>query len=83
MNLWPVATQAFAAALLLVGLGVLRGDLARRAVALQMAGVLGTLVILCLAAWSGHSYLVDLAFALVLVSFTASLALAHFLERWL
>lgn len=83
MMAWAVAAHVLALALLVAAVGTLRGSLGRRIVALQMGGLVTTLLFLVFAALTQRAFLIDLALALVLVSSAASFAAAHFLERWL
>lgn len=61
----------------------LRGRVAQRLVAVELAACLGTLMLVLAGfAWP-HDGVIDLALALGLLSVSGTLAYAHFLERWL
>ena len=83
MSPWLIA-----AAVLLVGflpclwVGV-RGHTPDRLVAVQLATILATLIVLAIAAAEQRSYFADISLTLVLLSFPGTLVFAHFLERWL
>lgn len=82
MTAWFVAAVAL---LLGVGLclaGTLRGAVADRLVALELAGVVSTLAFLVLAEAFGRGIYADLAVVLALVSFPGGLVFARFLEHW-
>jgi multicomponent Na+:H+ antiporter subunit F len=83
MSPWLIAATA-----LLVGLCgplvvMLRGDLADALVALELAGVVDTLVLLLLAEGFHRSVLFDPAIVLGVMTVIGALALARFLERWI
>lgn len=83
MNMWLVAATALSVGLLPCGYVCVRGRLMDRLVAVEMAGVVTTLVVVLLARGYDRSSIYDLALALALLSFPAGLVFAHFLERWL
>jgi multicomponent Na+:H+ antiporter subunit F len=83
VNLWLAA----AVILLLGGLGpctfvCLRAAPTDRLVALELAGLIATLELVCLAEAFGRDVYFDLALALGLLSFAGGIVFAHFLERW-
>jgi multisubunit Na+/H+ antiporter MnhF subunit len=83
MNAWLIA-----ATVLLVGLCgpilvALRGELFDALVALELAGVVDTLVLMLLAEGFHRTTLFDPAVVLAVMTFIGALALARFLERWI
>ena len=83
MNAWLFAATALLLALVPCGLVCVRGRTMERLVALELAGLVTTLVVVLLAEGHGRLSLYDLALALALLSFASTLVFAHFLERWL
>ncbi len=83
MNMWLIAATALCAGLLPCGYVCLRGTLIDRLIAVELAGVVTTLIVLVLARGYNRSSIYDLALALALLSFPSGLVFAHFLERWL
>lgn len=61
----------------------MRGDPPDRLVGLEMLSALESLLLVTLAHGFHKDFLYDLALALALLSFGASLVFARFLERWL
>ena len=68
-------------ALVPCALMALRGRVAGRLVALEMAGIVETLLLIALAESSHSAWLLDLGLALALLSFGGGLVFARFLER--
>lgn len=64
------------------GIARLRGTVLGAAVALQLAAIIDTLVLLLLAEGLDRPLLFDLALVLAVLSFAGGLAFARFLERW-
>lgn len=78
----------FGTELLLVPLGlaayaVFSSDTVRRLIALQVSGVIGTLILGLLAIVFATEQFVELAIALAMLSIGGGIAYAYFLERWL
>jgi multisubunit Na+/H+ antiporter MnhF subunit len=83
VNAWLIAATILAPGLLGCGIVSARARTVDRLVALELAGVLMTLLVVLLAEGYGRPSLYDLALALALLSFPSTLVFAHFLERWL
>lgn len=79
--LWTWAALLLVLALVICGQTALRGPPEDRVVGLELAGVVTSLLLLALAKVVGQPVLVDLGFALCLLSFGAGLVFARFLER--
>ncbi len=83
MNPWLWADIAFVTAIIPCAVVILR---ARRItdclVAAQMAAMLGTLALMCLAEGTHRPSFYVLSLALALISFPATLLFAHFIEMW-
>ncbi len=62
---------------------VLKGDTVRRLIAVQLFGSLAALQLGLLSVVFATEQFVDLAIAMALLSIGATIAYAHFLERWL
>jgi multisubunit Na+/H+ antiporter MnhF subunit len=83
MNPWLAAFLLCVPPFALAAYRALRGRAAQRLVALQLATVLGVLMlVLASFAWP-HDELIDLALALGLLAIPGTLVFTHFLERWL
>ncbi|MEO6857327.1 MAG: monovalent cation/H+ antiporter complex subunit F [Solirubrobacteraceae bacterium] len=81
MNEWIVAAVVLLiAAMLPLGLTCLLSDAIEGVVALSLAGVVATLVLLLLAEGFHRQPFVDLAVALAVMSFIGSVAFVRFLE---
>jgi len=83
MNVWLVAAGAMLLCLVPCGIACLRGDIVGRLVALEAAGLIGTLILLLIAEGFHRRPFTDLALALALLSFGGGLVFARFLERWM
>lgn len=83
MNAWLIAATALLLALVPCGIVTVCGRTAERLVALELAGLLTTFIVVLLAEGTGRPSLYDLALALALLSFPSTMVFAHFLERWL
>ena len=83
MNVWLIAATVLLLGLIPCGVVCLTAPVMDRLAALQLAGVVSTLILLLLAeAFQRPSY-IDLALTLAVLSFTGGLTFARFLERWL
>jgi multisubunit Na+/H+ antiporter MnhF subunit len=83
MNPWMLASAGFMSALLPCVIVVYASrDPTQRLVGLEMAGMLASLLLLCLAESFQKTYLFDLSIAAALLSFGGGLVFARFLERW-
>ena len=82
MNAWLIAATVLLAGLVPCGIVLLRGTIVEALVALQMAGILQTLVLLLLAEGFHRPPFFDLALVLALLSLAAGLVFARMLERW-
>ena len=82
MNVWLVAATALMAGLVPCGIALFRGTVLGAVVAVQVAGVIDTLILLVLAEALGRPVLFDAALVLAVLSFAGALAFARFLERW-
>jgi multicomponent Na+:H+ antiporter subunit F len=83
MNVWLIAATVLLLGLIPCGVVCLTAPVMDRLVALQLAGVVSTLVLLLLAEGFQRSSYIDLALTLAVLSFTGGLTFARFLERWL
>ncbi len=83
MNLWLWSATILMLGLVMCGALITRGGLMSRLVALEMAGTVSVLVLLLLAKGFQQPSYFDVALALAVLAFPASLVFAHFLERWL
>jgi multicomponent Na+:H+ antiporter subunit F len=83
MNPWEWAATALLLALVPCGVVILRRGTADGLAALQLAGLVATLVLLLLAAGTGRPSTADLALAMAVLAFPSGLVFAFFLERWL
>jgi multicomponent Na+:H+ antiporter subunit F len=79
---WAVTAGVLAVLLLVGAAAVLRGRPLERAVGLQLAGILATLLAVVVAVGSGRRIVLDVALVLAVVTLTGGLAYARFLERW-
>ena len=82
MNEWLVAAAAMLALLVPCGYIALRGSEVDRLLGLQLGATITTLAILLLAEGFNRSIYVDLALVYCVLSFTGTLAIVRFLERW-
>lgn len=82
MTIWSVAAAGLLLAMVPPAVVIARSGTLDALVALELAGVLTTLVLLLLAQDYGRSALFDLALVAALLSFAGALAFARFLERW-
>jgi len=82
VNAWLIAATVLLAGLVPCGIVLLRGTIVEALVALQMAGILQTLVLLLLAEGFHRPPFFDLALVLALLSLAAGLVFARMLERW-
>lgn len=80
--IWLVSAGVLLLGMLPCGWVCHRAGVLDALVALQLAGVIATLVLLLIAQGIGRSPLFDLALIASVLSFAGSLAFARFLERW-
>ncbi len=80
---WLVAAVATIVALVGPVFGALRGDLAHRIAAVQMASVVAAWALVELSLAFGQPSFLDLALTLGLLSLPGTLVMTLFLERWL
>jgi len=83
MNLWLWGAFGLLIGLIPCGMVMVRGAFLDRLVALNLAATLVVQAFLVLTIAYGHSYLLDLALALIILLYPGSLLLAHFREHWL
>lgn len=83
MNVWLIAAAALMFGLIPCGIVVFTRGAMDRLVGLEMAGLIETFILLCLAQGFNNPNFYDLAVALALLSFGGGLVFARFLERWL
>jgi multisubunit Na+/H+ antiporter MnhF subunit len=81
MNAWLIAATALLAGLVPCALVCMRERLVDAVVALELVGIVETLVMVLLAEGFERAPFYDLAIVLAVLSFTGSLAFARFLER--
>jgi multicomponent Na+:H+ antiporter subunit F len=83
MNVWLWAATALLVGLLPTLVVAFRSSApVERLVALEIAGIITTLVLLLLAQGFDRTLFFDLALVMALLSFGGGLVYAHFLERW-
>lgn len=81
---WLVAAAVLLVALAPLGVVVVRGSVFSAVVALQLAGVLAALFLLCVSqALVTRPWFEDLALTLAVLSFGAAMVYNRFLARWL
>jgi multisubunit Na+/H+ antiporter MnhF subunit len=80
---WLVTAIVFLLTLVPCGVAVFRGTAIERLVALEMAGIIQTMLLVPLAEFFHRSTTYDLALAAALLAFGGGLVFARFLERWL
>lgn len=83
MNLWLFAAFGLLLALAPCAAICLRGAAIDRLVGLELAGILDSLLFVCLAEGTGRTSFLDVALATGLLTFGGGLVFARFLERWL
>lgn len=83
MNSWLTAAAFLLFALVPCGIVCFRGEPMERLVALEMTGVVDSLLLVLLAEGMHRIPFYDLAVALGLLAFGGSLVFVRFLERWL
>jgi multicomponent Na+:H+ antiporter subunit F len=82
VNVWLIAALALILGLIPIGFVVFREPPMDRLVALELASVISSLVLLLLAQGFHRPPFFDLALALALLSFAGGLVFARFFERW-
>jgi len=82
-NAWLVAAIAMLPALIVACRAALAGAPVPRLVALELATVLTSLVLVLLTLAFDQPSFIDLALTLIFLAFPGSLIYVHFLERWL
>jgi multicomponent Na+:H+ antiporter subunit F len=83
MNAWLIASTVLVLALLPCGVLLARAPIMDALIALQLATCISTLVLALVAIGLHRPSFLDIALALALLAYPASLLFAHFLERWL
>ena len=83
MNAFTIAASALLVGFLPLAIVALRTRPIDGVVALQLAGTVGTLVLLCLAEGLHRSFLYTLPVVSALMSWTGGLVFVRFLGRWL
>jgi multisubunit Na+/H+ antiporter MnhF subunit len=80
--MWLIAAAGLMLCLIPCGIAVVRGAPAERLVAVQLAGIVTTLVLVLMAQGTHRASFADLAIVLALLSFGGGLTFARFLEHW-
>lgn len=83
MNLWLLAGAALLLCLVPCALGVVRGTVADRLIALEAATVVCVLALLALEQGLERQSFFDLALALAVLMIPSTLLFARFYRRWL
>jgi multicomponent Na+:H+ antiporter subunit F len=83
MNMWLAAATILLAGLVPAGAVIVRRPLLEALVALELAGVLNTLVLLLLAEAFDRPQFMDVALVLALLSLAGGLVFARMAERWI
>jgi multicomponent Na+:H+ antiporter subunit F len=81
MNTWLVAAAVLSAGLAACGAGCLLYDVIDALVALELAGVLVTAILMLLAEGTHRQAFIDLAVVFAVLDFAGSLTFARLLER--
>jgi multisubunit Na+/H+ antiporter MnhF subunit len=82
MNVWLLATIGLVLCMGPCALVCVKASPGDRLVALELAGTVTTLSLLCLAQAAERAVYLDLAVSLALLSFAGGIVFAHFMERW-
>ena len=82
MSVWVGAATALLLGLVPLGFVIIRRPLLEALVALELAGVLNTLVLLVLAEAFDRPAFMDLALVLALLALAGGLVFARMVERW-
>jgi multisubunit Na+/H+ antiporter MnhF subunit len=83
MNIWFLAAIALTIGLAICGIVIVRAPLMDRLIALELVGILSTLIFMLLAQGLGQEIFYDMALTLAVLSLPGTLVFVHFLERWL
>jgi len=83
MNVWLIAAGALLIGLIPCGIVIVRRPVLEALIALELASVLNTLVLLLLAEGFHRGPFFDLALVLALLSLAGGLVFARLLERWI
>jgi multicomponent Na+:H+ antiporter subunit F len=83
VNAWLVSATVLLFALIPVGIRAFKGDTMDRLVALEMCGIITSLILLLLTQGLQRMALYDIALSAALLSFGGGLVFVRFLERWL
>lgn len=81
MSFWMTASIVLLFALVPCGWLAMTATVAKRLVAMEMAGILCTLELVLLTMAFGRMPMIDLALALGLLTFGAGMVFAHFIAR--
>jgi len=81
MTAWIMASTVLLFTMFPCGIAVFRGKAIERLVALEMAGVIETMLLITLSESFRQSNFYDLALAMALLTFGGGLVFARFLER--
>lgn len=82
MTVWLVACTGLLLGLVPLGVVIVRRSIVEAVVALELASVLNTLVLLLLAEAYHRPAFMDLAVVLALLSLAGGLVVARMVERW-
>lgn len=83
MNIFLLAASVLVIGFIPCGIVCLRNAIVDRLVALEMASIIATLVLVMLAEGFRRGIYLDVALTLVILNLAGTLAFARFLERWL
>lgn len=83
VNIWLTAAVALLPALAAAGWLAAVADLENRLVALELGTTIAVFALMLLSVGYDQPSFIDLGLTTVLLSFSGSLAYAHFLERWI
>ena len=83
MNAWLISATILLLAMVPVGIQAFKGDTMDRLVALEMGGIMTSLVLMLLTQGFQRMALYDIALSAALLSFGGGLVFVRFLERWL
>jgi multicomponent Na+:H+ antiporter subunit F len=83
VTLWVLTAGAMTGLIGLASIATVRRSTLDRLVGLQLVGVIAPLLLVVVAIATAQPVLLEVALALVLLSFAGGLAFARFLERWL
>jgi multisubunit Na+/H+ antiporter MnhF subunit len=83
MNVWLIAATIFLLCLVPCGIGVMRGTVADRLIALEAGTIVSILTLLTLEQGLGRESFFDLSLSLAVLTIASTLVFTQFYRRWL